>query len=260
MKSSRLKLFTAALLALAAIAVLVLQRRTVNRLSAENADLRKQTAQVSARSEALLQAATQSATNRSDRSAETSSELLRLRGEVSRRHQLPETPPSTRGESTQPPTPEQLREQAKVWNDRIEDRMNRPSFGDSMLQDAAGKVDGHYLGSAEAVAERMRALEKLPASELEHLRKEAHVTLLDKYELLFRGSFRDIANPGTAIVFRERRARQIPGGSWLRRYTFADGRSLLGASENGDFSVTEAKYAVQLVPEKATGTGEPGAQ
>ena len=237
-KSARLKLVTASLFVLAAITVLVLQRKMVNHLRPENADLQAHTAQVSARSEALRRAATQSPTNLADHLAETSGELMRLRGEVARRQHLPETPPSTPGESTQPPTPEQLREQVKVWNDRIEDRMNRPPFGDSMLQDAAGKVDGHYLGSTEAIAERMKALEKLPANELERLKKEAHVNLLDKYELLFRGSFKDIASPGTALVFRERKARQIPGGSWLRRYTFADGRTLLDASDNGDFSAT----------------------
>ncbi len=253
MNSKRLKLVTAVLLAATAVTILIHQRRNVGRLRADNADLQSRIAQLSESSEALRRSSpllpprSASSPARADGAPV---ELLQLRAEVARlrqpQSQQPEPPVFPFSDHSQPVTAEQIRKQVSDWNGRINDQIDSPRMADTGLQNASGKVDGHFLGSVEAVAERFKALEKLTPSELERLKKEDHVGLLQRYELLYRGSFKDIANPTTAVVFRERKATQDISGSWRRFYTFANGHPGLITSLDGDFSAFEAEHSVQM--------------
>jgi hypothetical protein len=77
----------------------------------------------------------------------------------------------------------------------------------------------------------------------------------EDYELMFKGSLQDIANPASAIVLREREAWQGYNGRWARTYGFADGHSEVHSSDDGDYTAWEAQHQVQAKTGNPTGAG-----
>jgi len=62
------------------------------------------------------------------------------------------------------------------------------------------------------------------------------------WELVSRGSLNTIRNARTTILLREKEARQAPNGTFVKAYTFADGRARLETSPDGDFAALEQKH------------------
>lgn len=65
----------------------------------------------------------------------------------------------------------------------------------------------------------------------------------NRFEIVYRGSLRDIPNPASTIVIREREpfARTSEDGRTVlhRTYAFADGHSEIHAARDGDFESWE---------------------
>lgn len=216
MISNRLKLPITVVLVAAVVTALVLQRRTIDRLRAEKTDLQARADQLSDISEALRQATTGTAPELDD-PGQTSADLMRLRAEVSRLRQQAKSSSAQALPTSDQPLPEtEILDQVNVWNERIEQRLDPPISQKARL---------------EELFQRLRAND----------------TRLANYELLFKGSLQNIANPHSAIVIRERGAEQTPDGHWIRSYHFADGHLARIASADGDFNEFEARHQVQLV-------------
>jgi transposase len=52
------------------------------------------------------------------------------------------------------------------------------------------------------------------------------------------------------VLFREIKARQLPGGSWERVYAFADGSAQVNGSPDGDFSAFEQEHMAKPLTAK----------
>jgi hypothetical protein len=66
----------------------------------------------------------------------------------------------------------------------------------------------------------------------------------DQFEIVYQGSLKNLTNPSTAIVIREKNAwpglNQRPG--WLRAYGFADGHSEIHLAADGNFETWEKQH------------------
>lgn len=65
----------------------------------------------------------------------------------------------------------------------------------------------------------------------------------DQFELVLKGSLKDLATPGSTIVMREKKAWRTANGTWARAYGFADAHSELGVTANGKFENWERERA-----------------
>ena len=62
-----------------------------------------------------------------------------------------------------------------------------------------------------------------------------------QFEILYHGPMNTIANPGNAIVIREKQAWQSDG-KWSRTYAFADGHCEIHVSPDGNFEEWESRH------------------
>jgi RNA polymerase sigma factor (sigma-70 family) len=46
------------------------------------------------------------------------------------------------------------------------------------------------------------------------------------FEIVYRGTFEGVVDPGKTLIFRERQARQSPNGEWVKVYGLADGSTV----------------------------------
>ena len=243
---SLLKIMTMTKLKVAAIAAvvaagvatpMVIQQHSQTRLRAENESLRQQVDQLSQAANDN-KVTSESSGQRTDLlSPAQLHELLRLRGEVGAlRTQMKEL------------------ERLKAENARLQaSRMNAKSNSDPQSR-PSGESDEKAIATAKISDAKMFVLGLLmhandhPGSaatnldEIDSYLDKTKLSLTNKFEMLYQGSFSQISNPGEVIVIREQQARQGADGTWLRAYGFADGHSQLRRAADGNFDDWEKEH------------------
>ncbi len=240
MASTKIKLAAVAAALVATGTMLVLQHQAAGRLSADNADLQRRVVQLTEEAQTARQAASQNAEELA-RLRQPQTELLRLRGEVG---QLRQQLASARRPAAKPVATRErsAEEEAEVTKQFAIRRMNEARLLVMGFHFFASDHDGKFPDSLEVAASRLDARNTGPEQA-----ETAKALRTEDFELMFRGSLKDIANPDAAIVLREREAWQRPKGGWARTYGFADGHSEVHGSDDGDFSAWEAQHQVQPV-------------
>ena len=71
----------------------------------------------------------------------------------------------------------------------------------------------------------------------------------NSFEIMYRGHQENLASPSSTIVLRETQAQQLPDGSYIRAYAFADGHVEMHKSADGNFSDWEQG---KIAPETGT--------
>jgi RNA polymerase sigma factor (sigma-70 family) len=66
----------------------------------------------------------------------------------------------------------------------------------------------------------------------------------EQFEIVFQGKWRDIKNPANTVVLREKQARQMPDGNWVKAYGFADGHSEIHSEPDGNFEAWEKERII----------------
>ncbi len=249
MAATKLKLTAGALLVALTGTALVMQHRSLQQQNAENTALRQQVAQ-------LTKDARETAARDAEELArlrQPAPELLRLRGEVAQlRKQVSSTDraASAAVKATTTPaanTPEEAEEASRTFAIR---RMTEAKMLVMGFHLFAAEHDDQFPDSLEAAAARVKSGSNLG---------EMAVTLKDlqteDYELMYLGSSKDVGNPASAILLRERAAWQGPKGDWWRTYGFADGHSEVHHTDDGDFSAWEAQHQVEAPKGPPPGQG-----
>lgn len=250
MTSTPLKAVGAALLIAAAGTTIALQQLSARRLRAENVEMR-QRADTAAEDARLARGTAAGTAEAAARQRSLSAELLRLRGEVGQlRQQLAgarraEAAACKLGPAPSGPTEAEAEEATKAFGLR---RMTEAKYLVLGMHTYASDSLGRFPEPLELAARR------IPLGEFDPEQQEIMRNLpVEDYELLFKGSLKEIGNPSSAIVLREREAWQNSKGGWMRTYGFADGHSELRRSDSGDYSAWEAEHQVR--PK----TGDPAA-
>lgn len=70
------------------------------------------------------------------------------------------------------------------------------------------------------------------------------LTGTNEFEIVYQGSYRDIAKPALTIVVRERQAWQSPDGKWAKTYGFADGHSEVHSEAGNNFEAWEKQRMI----------------
>lgn len=245
MTTTSLKVTALAAALAAAGTVYVLQNRSSDRLSADNADLRRSVAALS--EEARTARETQAGNSeKAERERLDRAELLRLRGEVGRLRQELAAARSAgaaavRSTASQPPADvaadvdEAAKEATKQFG------LKRLSESKLLVLGMILYAGTHQNQFPDTLAAGLAQL-KVEGAELDTPKN----LQIEAFEPVFKGSIQDITNPGLAIVLRERSSWQTHDGRWARTYGFADGHSEIHSTDDGDYTAWEAKHQVQV--------------
>jgi hypothetical protein len=243
MASTQLKTGIAVLLVAGAVTIGLLQQREIQRL-------RAQPAQVA--SPPLPAAPDPSTTSIAPDPAATE-ELLRLRGEIARLRReggesrsAPTRPrdPASPGFPAAPDVP--ARELEDAFRALQLARMHYTKDLSLALQVYANAHDGQYPASLEDASAEIE--EVASTSPLEPA----------QFEVLFKGSMAQLANPSQAIVLRERSIHPRRDGQpgFTRCYGFGDGHSEIRRSPDGNFDAWEQEHQPVLKPATTGGAAK----
>ncbi len=88
---------------------------------------------------------------------------------------------------------------------------------------------------------------RLPES-LAQLKDYGGGILDTNWEMVSGGDWGSIRNPSATILLREKESRHGPDGTFIKAYTFADGRAQLETSSDGDFTTLEQQRGFLIHP------------
>ena len=71
-----------------------------------------------------------------------------------------------------------------------------------------------------------------------------NITQTNQFELMYQGSIRDLAQPASTIVLREKEAWMGLNGKWAKGYAFADGHAEVHVAQDGNFEPWERQRLV----------------
>ncbi|HVY68448.1 MAG TPA: sigma-70 family RNA polymerase sigma factor [Verrucomicrobiae bacterium] len=230
MASTKIKLAVATLIAAGAVAPAVHLNGQLNRLREENRELSAKLDGIRARP------VSETPPNEANNGDAEHRELLRLRGEVGQlrqqigvleenRKRLMAGMADSRPERPAPNSDEALRAQGNM-------RMSNASQWTIALLMFASENNDRLPDSLERVTNYLGG--KLPGV--------SDGSINDHYELMYKGSLKDLASAPGTIILREKEATPKPGGGLLRTYSFADGHTEIHAADDGDFSAWEAQH------------------
>jgi RNA polymerase sigma factor (sigma-70 family) len=232
-------LLTAATLGLTA--TVGLQHRSAQRLQTENAALRTQATQTPA---VLPQPAAANAAQTAElaRLRAEHAELLRLRGEVtSLRRALADAAKATPSEKKEvavnsDPTPEdEARARAEEAKSLAIARMTYVKYWTLAFVLYAGDHDDQLPAAFDQAASYM------PTDQTALL----STFTPDKFEILYQGRLKDLKDPASTILIREKEAWSNASGTGMARtYAFADGHSEIHLAPDGDFTAWESTRIV----------------
>jgi RNA polymerase sigma factor (sigma-70 family) len=237
MTMTKLKITVCALVVAGLGTTLVLDQRALARLREQNRALQERLGRytlVEQDHQRLSNLAAQSSA-RAALPPDQFQDLLKLRGEAGLARRLNEENPKLRAENTK------LRSAAKEANvaarkepeDPAEaafqrETKYRQNFGSQwgmLFITAASKNNGQSPDKWEQVAGQMRPEELQLAT--------------NDFEIVFHGRLPLDGSQENVLLFREKEARQSPGGEWFKVYGFADGRSEIHTEPNGNFEAWE---------------------
>ncbi len=238
MTATQLKFGVTTLVVAGTTTALVMQHQAQVKLRAENESLTQQIAQLKMDNESLL--------NRSAAGADSKllpdeqlNELLKLRSEVGMLRQrtnelgkLHVLPASTPPGHQQPEADSQVEQEQAA----AEFKMNNAKQSVMGMIMYANDHGNQFPTNFDQTAPYLGGDSNLVRSNLSQL------------EIVFEGSWKNIVNPASAIVVREKQAWQASNGRWMKTYGFADGHSELHSEPDGNFDTFEQKHAVSLPP------------
>lgn len=221
-------------------AVAVVQTQKAARLRDENAQLQQQVAGLqNFREENQRPASARPATNQPGLPEEQMNELLRLRSQVgSLKRQVAEAKQANQQAHVQTMSQQDLElQQAKQAEEQKAIAIQKMNTSRQWLLAFimyANDHHGNYPGSYEQAAGYLGS--KMPDDVLQ---------ATNMFEITYRGSQDGLTNPATTIVLREIQPVQLPDGSYIRAYAFADGHSEIHKSADGDFNSWEANKIIK---------------
>jgi prepilin-type processing-associated H-X9-DG protein len=230
-------------LALVGVAVLLVsEHQKVVRLSQDNEASRQQVAQVrdlTIDNERLSNLVAQAATAQTSDQKELSrlrremaglrgqsNELVKLRSEnAGLRQQQPRAPALPQPEQLDSPEAQQRRAAIARMNDA-----KQLVFGLMMFaNDNQGRFPAAFEDAKQYFGSDSRSLSQM-----------------NQFDLLYKGSLQDLADPSTAIVIRETQTWPGPNGNWIRAYGFADGHVEVHSTPDGNFGPWEDQHRARL--------------
>ncbi|MGD0253857.1 MAG: sigma-70 family RNA polymerase sigma factor [Verrucomicrobiota bacterium] len=233
MTATQLKLGISALVVAGAATALVVQHQTQTNLRAQNESLQQQIAQLKTNNESLSIRLAMAGDSKS-LSDKQMNELLKLRGEVGMlRQQTNElgklrASPALAISNQQQPEVEEFdshAEQEKV----AQFKMNNAKQSVLGMIMYANNNGDQFPSNFDLVAPYLGGDSISVRSNLSQL------------EIVYQGSLKNIANPGSTIVIRESQP-WLYNREWVKVYGFADGHSELHVEPNGDFSAWEQQH------------------
>jgi len=235
---------------LAGTSVYWVQERRAERLRDENAALVNshqlmQEERDAARAQATL-AETELASAREGRA-----ELLRLRGQVGvlrqqtndlvrvrtqdRLRAVLSRAPDDRGEAARDPE-----EERRMLKPRTAKVLTMPLL--LYASDHDGQLPATFEMAASSFSQAFQMDPFLPSeSELWKASEE--------FEIVYRGSRKDLTNAASTILIRERQARQRPDGQWEKAYGFGDGHGEVRVEASNNFEPWERQRASAALSE-----------
>jgi RNA polymerase sigma factor (sigma-70 family) len=235
MTATQLKLGLTALAVAGAATALVVQQQTQNRLRSDNQSLHQQVAR--------LQAENTSLSNRLAAAGEAKSlpddqlnELLKLRSEVGMLRQQTYEIGALRKkldnlkQSSQSPagnaSSEELQQQMAMH--KMDDAKQAGLFLYMFADDNNSQVPTSFDQVVSYIGNTNFAQ-----------------VFSKEFEIVYKGSLTNIANPSSAIVVQEHQAWQTYDSKWAKVYGFADGHAQLVTEPDGDFSGFEQNHMAQ---------------
>jgi RNA polymerase sigma factor (sigma-70 family) len=162
-------------------------------------------------------------------------DLLKLRGEVGLARRLNDENPKLRAENIKlrsaakqanTPAPKEPEDPAEAaFQKETNYRRNFGSQWGLLFITSASKNNGQSPDTWEQVASQMRPEELQLAT--------------NDFEIVFHGKLPLDGSQENVLLFREKEARQSPGGEWFKVYGFADGRTEIHTEPNGNFEAWE---------------------
>ncbi len=238
MTATQLNLGVTALFVAGTATALVVQHQTEVKLRAENESLAQQFAQLKTENESLSNLAAQ-ANDPPSLSSDRLNELKKLRSEVGMLRQrtnelgkLHVLPASTPQGHQQPEANSQVEQEQAA----AEFKMNNAKQSVMGMIMYANDHGNQFPTNFDQTAPYLGGDSNLVRSNLSQL------------EIVYEGSWKNIVNPASAIVVRERQAWQASNGRWMKTYGFADGHSELHSEPDGNFDTFEQQHTVALPP------------
>lgn len=242
---------------LTAVGIIAVQTSRLTRLQKEHAALR--TTAIAAQQEATrLQ--TKLADARRPRMEDPEKlELLRLRGEATQRRQQNEALSEENRQLL-----EELDKLARAEQSRLEAGDVREEALERKRQMGMARLnytkqwmlalhlyESEHGGMPANLTESGGYFGEAMAADSSQIDTEAYRQLTpEQFELIYRGSLNEVAEPDRTIVLREKQAWPDPDGQgWRRAYGFADGHSEVRYSPDGDFTAWEADRMLPAPPD-----------
>jgi len=230
MTATQLKLGITALAVAGTATALVIQQQTQKQLRTDNESLAQQLAQLRAENQSLSNQLT-AAGNAKALPDEQMNELLELRGEVGRLRQQT----NKLG-------------QLKMKGNNVIQNPSRPNETDV---DQSGETARFKMNNSKQFLLSMILFandnEKQFPTNFDQVApyfdSDATRTNLDNWEIVYRGSLTNIADPAATIVIRESQP-WLYNGKWAKTYGFADGHSELHIEPDGHFETYEQQHII----------------
>ena len=218
-----------------AVAILVLQRSQISRLTAELESLRQQHDQATS----TEPAAPTNNSNSGPAAAQQQAELLQLRAQVTALRSRTNEIAKLQAENTRIRAAlESARKNAKS-GEQEEPPTEERQQAISRLNDSRLYVLG-LLMHAEDNQQLMATNFEQAAPYFSKL--ERPPTGTNQFDIIFQGPRDGVTNPSSVILVRERQPRQAQDGGWTRAYGFLDGHSEIHKEPTANFDAWEQRH------------------
>jgi hypothetical protein len=237
MTNSKFKAALTVILVAGAAAILFLQYQTHQKLLTENEALRQQIAQLKSENQEAPVA------NATPANTEDFNELLRLRGEVNalraQTNQIARLQAQNQQLQDSVKAATEARQQSTTQAD--EQRAQEGAFMVLQMNTAKTSVLGMIMYAADNQNQFPTNFDQAAA----YFGNSPAATNLNQFEIVYRGSLSNVANPASAIVVRSIQP-WMSDGKWTKAYGFADGHAQTHVEASGNFDEWEQQHAAVL--------------
>jgi cell division protein FtsB len=236
MAMSKFKMGLGVVVVAGAAAIIFLQYQAGQKLRAENEDLRQQIAKLKSDSQ-------DTPTANSQPTGEDFNELLRLRGEVG----------TLRSQTNQIA---KLQQQNQQLQDSLATAAQARQQSAAQSTAQAEEEHAHTIlqinNSKQAVLGMMMYAndnqDQFPTNfdqAATYFGNSGFTTNLNQFEIVYRGSLSNLANPASTILVRSTQPWMV-NGKWAKAYGFVDGHSEVHSDPNGNFDEWEQQQVPVL--------------
>lgn len=228
MTLTQLKVGAGAIAVAGVATTMVLQHQTQQQLRGDNDSLRQQIAQLRADNEETSNRL--AAANSPSLSSDQMNELLRLRGEVSGLRSQTNQLAQLRDQN------QQMREAfAKLAQQNQREPDPEQAFAMLEINTVKESVLGMILYAEEHGSQFPTNFNQADSY---YKGPQSLSTNFGRFEMVYQGSWTNVANPSSAIVVREVQP-WMRNGKWNKAYGFADGHAEIHSEANGNFDSWE---------------------